>query len=80
VALAELANSHTHSEDQQMTVALISTKPYAVIATYPTAPAAINVPGLWQQEAAPLGWTSPDGAYELADRHSFNRSIPLRTI
>jgi hypothetical protein len=37
VALAELANSHTHSEDQQMTVALISTKPYAVIATYPAA-------------------------------------------
>ena len=50
-----------------MTVAFIKISPLTVLDKYSSPPAMLSVPGLGDVHGAGVGWTSPDGAYMLAD-------------
>ena len=50
-----------------MPVAFIAVSPLTILGNYSSPPAMLPVPGLGDVHGADVGWTSPDGAYMLAD-------------
>jgi hypothetical protein len=63
-----------------MSIALITTTPFAILEVFPADYANVNIAGTWQAQNVGVGYTTPDGLYKLVAVVPFVPPEGLMTI